>query len=124
LSKLVRTEASGIQLGECLSLDELQTAIEAGTGSFAQLLIPPEKLALGLPVWQSVEHDCCARLRNGQQISVSASLWLENLKTPVPAQSGTTGVMLIDTEGSAFGVGEARLTEGGRILITMKRGLA
>lgn len=123
LSRLVRTEASGIDLDACLSLERLEAAIAAGPDSFAELLIPPEKLALGLPVWQSVERDCCARLRNGQRVSVSTSLWLDNLKSPPSGHAGSNGVMLLDTDGHAFGIGEATMVEGGRFLITMKRGL-
>ncbi|MEY4631106.1 MAG: hypothetical protein RIQ81_1226 [Pseudomonadota bacterium] len=124
LSRLVRTEASGIRADACASLEQIETAIKAGPGNFEAMLLPPEKLALGLPVWQSVEHDCCARLRRGQQVSVSSSQWLENLRTPHPSTTGAMTLMLIDPQGVAFGLGEAKMTEGGRFLITMKRGLS
>lgn len=124
LTRLVRTEASGVVAGDCATLEQIEAAIKAGPAQFETMLLPPEKLALGLPVWQSVEHDCCTRLRSGQQVSVSTSQWLENLRIPLPATASAMTLMLIDPQGVAFGLGEAKMTEGGRIQITMKRGLS
>lgn len=130
LGRLIRTEASGCDLGDCVTLETLEAAITEGPDAFERLVLPPENLALGLPVWQSVSHDCQTRLRNGQKVSVDAATWLANFKhSGVPDYSGESRMMpvellLLDEHGHAFGLGESRMGEGGRFLITMKRGLS
>ncbi len=130
LTRLVRTEASGTTVKESVTLDDMEKALADGPETFAKLLLPPENLALGLPVWQSVNHDCLTRLRSGQKVSVDAASWLANLKNPggfalfQDANSMPLELLLLDDRGQAFGIGESRMTEGGRFLITMKRGLS
>lgn len=130
LTRLVRTEASGTSLKDAVTLEDMEKALASSPESFAKLLLPPENLALGLPVWQSVNHDCLSRLRSGQKVSVDAASWLANFKNPggfvthKDANSMPLEMLLLDDQGHAFGLGESRMTEGGRFLITMKRGLS
>lgn len=130
LTRLVRTEASGTSIQDSVTLEEMEKALADGPETFARLLLPPENLALGLPVWQSVNHDCLSRLRSGQKVSVDAASWLANLKNPGgfaaihEPNSMPLELLLLDDHGHAFGIGESRMTEGGRFLITMKRGLS
>lgn len=130
LIRLVRTEASGITLDQCLSLDQIEAAIQDSAGNFAAKLLPPEQLALGLPVWHAVQHDCRARLQKGQTVSVSADNWLNNITNvdqPGIREVLTTPqvqLVMIDQDGRAFGLGESKSIAGGRFLISMKRGLS
>ena len=128
LSRLVRTEASGANLSACVTLDGIERALEETPENFAKLLLPPEDLALGLPVWQAVHHDCLSRLKKGQTVSVTADSWLANLKNNIVHGSAGNAdaiqVLLLDDRGQAFGLGETKMAEGGRFLITLKRGLS
>lgn len=127
LNRLIRTEASGAGIAACVTLDDMEKALEEGPEKFAKLIVPPEQLALGLPVWQAVHLDCLSRLLKGQTVSVGADIWLANLKSGAAQGSPDSGnslqVMLLDDRGQAFGLGESKMIEGGRFLITMKRGL-
>ncbi len=127
LNRLIRTEASGAGIAACVTLDDMEKALEEGPEKFAKLIVPPEQLALGLPVWQAVHLDCLSRLLKGQTVSVGADIWLANLKSGATQGSPDSGnslqVMLLDDRGQAFGLGESKMIEGGRFLITMKRGL-
>ena len=127
LNRLIRTEASGAGIAACVTLDDMEKALEEGPEKFAKLIVPPEQLALGLPVWQAVHLDCLSRLLKGQTVSVGADIWLANLKSGAaqgsPDSGNSLAVMLLDDRGQAFGLGESKMIEGGRFLITMKRGL-
>lgn len=130
LIRLVRTEASGIQLNQCLTLEQIESSIQSGPMDFASQLLPPEQLALGLPVWQAVHQDCQARLLKGQTVSVSADVWLANISNaeqPGIRERLTTPqiqTVMVDQSGRAFGLGETKPIDGGRFLISMKRGLS
>ena len=128
LNRLIRTEASGATLATCVTLDDMEKALAESPENFAKMIQPPEQLALGLPVWQAMHLDCLSRLQKGQTVSVNADSWLANMKSG--SSKGTLGnenplqVMLLDDRGQAFGLGESKMIEGGRFLITMKRGLS
>ena len=124
LTRLVRTSAAGVSLSSTLDLE----AIEAQLDDFASLVMPIEQLDLGMPKWRcaSVGEGIAAKIHGGQQVAIDYATFVSGFSEDA-SQAALTGwsrpLLLLDTQGRAFGVGAARRSEGGRVLVAMKRGL-
>lgn len=122
LTRLVRTEAAGVMIGGSLSLEQLEERL----GDFSALVLPVEKIDLGMPRWRAGRELVEAKLKGGQQVAVEVAEFAEGLG--VEGQNLTfTGwsrpLLLLAAAGDAFGIGSVKRHESGRLLITMKRGL-
>jgi tRNA pseudouridine55 synthase len=121
LTRLVRTHAAGVELGVAHDLD----TIEARLDDFASLMIPLDRIELGVPRWRAAERAVTARLQGGQQVAVSPAEYVEGLQPPQGPLPGAWArpLLLVGDDGEAFGIGSVRGHESGRMIISMKRGL-
>jgi tRNA pseudouridine55 synthase len=123
LTRLVRTNAAGVDLSSSVSLE----GIESRLGEFRSLVVPVEAIDLGLPRWRSPREGLAARLKGGQQVSVELHEYLAGLgateAAPQPPGGWARPLLLLTEQGVAFGMGSVRRHESGRIVIVMKRGL-
>ncbi len=122
LTRLVRTHASGIALSEALGLEEIEQRLE----DFGSLVVPMDQVDIGMPKWRSPSAAITSRFRAGQQVVVDASDYVgglaEGADQTLPA-GWAKPVVLLDDQAQAFGIGNVRRQESGRIHILMKRGL-
>jgi tRNA pseudouridine55 synthase len=124
LTRLVRTSAAGVLLPSALDLE----TIEGQLDDLANLVLPVEQLDLGMPKWRcaSAGEGVAGRIRAGQQVALDYAAFVTGF-TEESSQAALTGwsrpLLLLDAQGRAFGVGAARRSEGGRVLVAMKRGL-
>jgi len=122
LTRLVRTQAAGIHIENAIGLDALEKSLPNLGGA----LIPMESIDLGMPRWQAQGNGWMERLSGGQQIAVEPAEYLDGLKSEterdLPA-AWSRNVLLLGREGRAFGFGNVRRNESGRVVISMKRGL-
>jgi tRNA pseudouridine55 synthase len=126
LTRLVRTEAAGIPVDQAFDLEAIQAAIDASPGGFASLVVPIEKMDLGVPRWSARIPGATGRLRGGQQVAVELGEYVEGLEKRHDGDlpnSWSKPLMLLDEHGKALGMGTVRRHESGRVLVNMKRGL-
>lgn len=120
LARLVRTQAAGLSLEASYDLE----AIESRLGEFQSIVLPVERIDLGLPKWRATRRAVIDRLKGGQQVMVDAAEYAigADPQASLPG-SWTRAMLLVSGEGDAFGIGSVRGHESGRMIISMKRGL-
>ena len=128
LSRLVRTEAAGVPLAEARSLAEVLQRLEDGPSALADLLVPMDRLDVGLPLWRSSGGELSSKLRRGQQVLVDAVGYDQGLELRPGMEDGRPNawgrpVLLLDESSDVIGMGSVRSLDGHRIAIVMKRGL-
>lgn len=122
LTRLVRTHASGLNLSTSYTLEE----IEQRLGDFGSLVVPMERVDIGMTRWRCPSATVTARLRAGQQVVLEQPDFLSGLEEgaeQTPLAGWAKPVVLLSAEAQAFGIGSIRRQESGRINILMKRGL-
>ncbi len=117
LTRLVRTQAAGIGLAETFSLEELETKI----GNVASLVLPVDRLNLGLPVWLG-ESEAVAKLKTGQKVILESGELLSK-GMPEKVICGQISLALRDCENRLFGLGVVRSVDAARVELAMKRGI-
>jgi len=121
LTKLIRTNASGIDVANAVSLDEIEQNID----EFQSLLVPVEDIDLGMERWRAEDEASQERLATGSQISVDAVSFIAGFAGAEASLPGgwAKPLVLLDKNGKAFGLGTAKNDGSGRITVNMKRGL-
>lgn len=121
LSRLVRTRAAGVDLTSSLDLE----TIEQRQDDVASLVVPVEKIELGIPRWQSQSDGLTSKLAAGQQVNVELGDYLAGVdgETNTELTAWAKPTLLVSHSGRAFGMGTIRRLESGRVAIQMKRGL-
>jgi len=119
VSKIVRVKSAGIELRDCLTLQE----IEINAGDFPKLLIPFSRLSLPMQNWYASEPVWAKRLKMGQKLLVRGEHFQQGLRDSAAAMQDSCALFLLDGEGDAFGLGHAVIHEGGFVQVTMTRGL-
>lgn len=120
LTRLVRTRAAGVDLTKSFSLEEIETRLE----EIESLLTPLEQIEMELPNWVSPNEAIISKLSNGQEVVIQATEYLDGLKgkKELP-EAFAMPMVLLNSNGNAFGMGTAKLQDMGRVKINLKRGL-
>ncbi len=123
VSRLIRTRSSGISINDSLTLESIEESIS----DLDSLLIPMEKADLGFPQWQSKDHGWVLKLQSGQELNLDPKDFetslLQNCDVTKADGVDKQLILMLDTEGKAFGLGRAQPNRFNRITIGMKRGL-
>jgi len=114
LTRLVRTQAAGISLVDCISLEDLETRLS----EVESLVIPVASINLGLPEWQGDER-AVARLKTGQTVILDITEW----KASGMNCDTLPSLALKDCDNRLYGLGVVRRFDAGRVEIAMKRGI-
>ena len=124
ITKLCRSESSGVSREHASSLEEIEKFLEKSGKLREPLLIPMESLDLGLDSLPVEDTRSVAKLKSGQKI------WFENGLAAV--RSSKLGelignrtqekLLLLDKHGRAFGLGLGHLKPDG-LQVEMKRSL-
>ncbi len=119
LTRLVRTRAAGCELQAAHDLE----ALEAKLNSLDDLVVPVERIDLGMPRWCAVQKPAADKLRSGQTIQLEFAEFSEGADEGLTPVGWSKPVVLLDETKKAYGIGTVRRLESGRVLVTMKRGL-
>jgi tRNA pseudouridine55 synthase len=123
LTRLVRTQAAGVRLGDAYSLE----TIEARLDTVRELVVPMEQIELDVPRWRASRPEVTARLATGQQAVIDLAEYEGGVTASPGTDASVTGwarsVFLIKDSGEALGLGAVRRVESGRVAVVMKRGL-
>jgi len=121
VTKIHRTLAAGISVDQSVSLDQI-TSMEA----LNELIIPIERLSLGVPIWKALDAGWTKRLMKGQKLLVSQPHFARSLDLETFHKESIgeyESVLLADEEGQAFGLGEVKYGSDDYIQLLMRKGL-
>ena len=124
VTQLIRTEASGTPLSDAKKLDDIEKYLEKNNGLIGPLLIPLERLNLGIAKLR-VNDDSRKRLITGQRLQFTKNEILsmqEGCKECHFKESVEEPVLLLSLAGSVLGLGFMRMQDAG-FQIGMKRSL-
>lgn len=116
LTRLSRTEAAGVDLAACLTLEQ----IDARLDEFAKMVVPMAQMNTGMVRWQASRSADSQRLRTGQLLLVDPGEF-GDLHSSLTAWDRPA--FLLADNGSAIGIGAVRRHESGRVAIAIRKGL-
>lgn len=121
---LRRELSAGFDLAECHTLETL-TAPDV---TIEQFLIPMQRIAIGLPVWQPSDILSAQRLLNGQILRCSQAEFLNECVgcSAVADESGPQRFLIRDIHGNGIGIGDVTnvySSDQQQVMIHLKRGL-
>lgn len=122
LTRLVRTSAAGLDLMATVDL----ATIEGAQDDAASLVVPIERIDLGIQRWSSPREALTGKLMSGQQVNVELGDYFAGIEGDAEQtlpNAWSKPALLLSENQRAFGIGTIRQTETGRIAIQMKRGL-
>lgn len=122
VSGLIRSEAAGINIDQCWTLEQLGELEE----DFGKALIPVQKINVDIPRWRILDDVLASKLRMGQKMHVDMRSFEDGLVSQGACRATIRSIdhmLLIDPEGNSFGIGSASIQNTGRIAVVMKRGL-
>jgi tRNA pseudouridine55 synthase len=112
VTRLTRILSAGFQLSDCIKMEQ---ACAAGT-DLKKIVVPMEKLSIGLPTWTPDDMVLLQRLVNGQHVILNAC----ELPT---AEMGYCDLLAKSQCGTCVGIISVEFLENGFVKLHMKRGL-
>lgn len=113
VTKLTRLQSAGFGLKDCISIEQLR----GESVSLFDVLVPMDRLAIGLPTWCLDDMVLLKRLIDGQTVAISLG------ELGLPALNESAQVLLKSRDNRSIGVLSAMIQDNGRVRLHMKRGL-
>ncbi|MFW7378039.1 MAG: tRNA pseudouridine(55) synthase TruB [Oligoflexus sp.] len=123
VSGLIRSEAAGINLEQCWTIDQLESLGD----DFGKAMIPVQRIQLDMPKWRVSDATLLSKLRMGQKMQVDMRFFEDGLAGQGSSRTTLRSLdrmLLVDPEGNSFGIGTASIQNTGRIAVVMRRGLS
>lgn len=112
VTKLSRLQSAGFTLKDCISIEQLQNE----SLKLADVLVPFDDLAIGLPTWRLDDMVLLKRLLDGQTIVLAKN------DHAIPDLSQSPQVLLKSSDGRSIGVVSATVLDHGKFKLHLKRG--
>jgi tRNA pseudouridine55 synthase len=113
VTKLTRLQSAGFTISDCATIEQLSRE----TTALEDVLIPLDRLAIGLPTWLPDDMVLHKRLVDGQSVIGE----IAGLGLPPLATNGE--VLLKSKDGSSTGIVSTFFLDNGQIKLHLKRGL-
>jgi tRNA pseudouridine55 synthase len=119
VTTICRTKAAGFSIDQAVSWEMLNS-----TARVEDLVIPLDRLDLGMPCFQLSGRDQTIRLRQGQKLLVPAGDFAKSLNMPMDslALGSLRSLYLRDELGAAFGFAEYRMFENDTLELRLRKG--
>ena len=112
VTKLTRTESAGFSLAECISIEH----IKGPESRLENLIVPFDRLAIGLPTWSPDDMLLLQRLVDGQTVLIAPSAWPNINQTLCP------DALAKAPDGRSVGIVTANTVSDDQIKLHLKRG--
>jgi tRNA pseudouridine55 synthase len=113
VTKLTRLQSAGFAICDCATIEQICSE----TTALEDVLIPLDRLAIGLPAWSPDDMVLHKRLVDGQSVIGDST------ELSLPPLGSNSEVLLKAKDGSSTGIVTAVFLDNGQIKLHLKRGL-